>query len=127
MTIPPEYGAGVIGLGSAILSLLYIRRKNSRDSVEIAKDKLEKAQIQEALAELERLRKEEVSAARLISKLESDNQYLSDKLLEATHLIQKYIKHLPLEARQVLQTNFGALGDPESRPPSPAPRRPRAG
>ena len=103
------------GLLVVALGLLGIRKKASSDSVQIAKDRSEVADVENAQQEVARLRRQAVKDAEKIAGLERDNLHLSSELLHARHYADKYMQSLAERAG----TDFADLQDmppPKRRP-----------
>jgi hypothetical protein len=114
--------AGAIGaIGGAVMLL---RRRLSRDNVEVTKDRtevdiLEQALERERLAveDAKRMREQRTADAEIIARLLSDKAHLEADVRRLLADYRKMIRGLSPEVRRVLATEFSDLGPPEEPKP----------
>ena len=105
--------AMAVSLIAVVGGLLGLRKKASSDSVQIAKDRSEVAEVENAQQEVARLRRQAVKDAEKIAGLERDNLHLSSELLHARHYADKYMQSLAQRAG----TDFADLTEIPKPPP----------
>lgn len=93
--------------------LLGLRKKASGDSVQIAKDRSEIADVESAQQEVARLRRQAVKDAEMIAGLERDNLHLANELLHAQRYADRYMQSLAERAG----TDFADLTEIPKPPP----------
>jgi predicted nucleic acid-binding Zn-ribbon protein len=115
-------GTAVAAIGGAVLVL---RRKLSRDNVEIVKDRLEadalprlvetlREERDDAMAEIRRIRDQRTVDAEIIARLMSDKAHLEAEARRQRADYRRMVRELPPPIQRVLRdTGFADLGPPE--------------
>lgn len=116
-----EIGAGlaaaVIGAGAIFHR---VRRVNSRERVDAAKDEAETRIISRleserdyARTEAQREREQRIADIARLARLETENRFLKS-------FIRRVLRVLSPEQRVIYETDFSALDEPAHAPPPPA-------
>jgi hypothetical protein len=114
---PREWFAALAGVaGAAVGGLLLLRRRLSRDGVEVTKDRAEvdlvatlRAERNAAVTEAKREREQRTADAEKIARLEAQNSDFQSDL-------RRMWRALPPDKRAILEsTDFMPLGPPERR------------
>jgi hypothetical protein len=111
-------GAAVAAVGGAVLVL---RRRLSRDNVEVAKDRAEAGLVEllrkerdSAFAEAKRVRDQRTADAEIIARLMSDKAHLEAEVRRQRADYRRMVRELPPPIQRVLRdTGFADLGPPE--------------
>jgi hypothetical protein len=111
-------GAAVAAIGGAVLVL---RRRLSRDNVEVAKDRAEAGLVEllrkerdSAFAEAKRVRDQRTADAEIIARLMSDKAHLEAEVRRQRADYRRMVRELPAPIQRVLRdTGFADLGPPE--------------
>jgi hypothetical protein len=111
-------GTAVAAIGGAVLVL---RRKLSRDNVEVAKDRAEAGLVEllrkerdSAFAEAKRVRDQRTADAEIIARLMSDKAHLEAEVRRQRADYRRMVRELPAPIQRVLRdTGFADLGPPE--------------
>jgi hypothetical protein len=118
--LAPAAGA----LGALVGALMMVRRRLSRDGVEMTKDRAEadlvevlRSERDAAIAEARRVRDQHTADAEIIARLLSDKAHLEADVRRLLADYRKMIRGLSPEVRRVLATEFSDLGPPEEPKP----------
>jgi hypothetical protein len=111
-------GAAIAAIGGAVLVL---RRRLSRDNVEVAKDRAEAGLVEllrkerdSAFAEAKRVRDQRTADAEIIARLMSDKAHLEAEVRRQRADYRRMVRELPAPIQRVLRdTGFADLGPPE--------------
>ncbi len=117
MNFPDLSAAGGAILGGAVGVLVMVLRSLrgvSRHGVGMARDRVERAEIDGMTAELGRLREQVTNDARTIGQLTAENRYLKHELKDVAHMAEKYVRGLPASVQAVLKTDFAPFEDTPS-------------
>lgn len=106
---PTGVAGALVALTTAVGGALYLRRRISRDGVEIAKDRADRTEVESLAAEVQRLRRKTTEDAGAIAGLKAENLYFSRELMRTIHLAEKYARGLKPEVRAVIETDFAGL------------------
>ncbi len=98
--------SGIVALAIAGGGLLALRHKASKVTLEVARDKADRTEVESLIAEVQRLRLQAVADAEEKAKLHAENEHLGVDLLRLEHEIHKRTRGLPEEVRRVIDTAF---------------------
>lgn len=121
-----DYSTIASAIGGAVsaflATVLVLRRRLSRDSTEITKDRAEASLISRLQGERDQAREEARQAreqrtgdAQAIARLTAENEHLRGDVERMTTDIRRLVRGLSREARQVLATDFAGFNDAPER------------
>jgi hypothetical protein len=113
--------AGASAVGALGAAALLVRRKLSRDHVEVTKDRAEAGLVEllrkerdSAFAEAKRVRDQRTADAEIIARLMSDKAHLEAEVRRQRADYRRMVRELPAPIQRVLRdTGFADLGPPE--------------
>lgn len=111
MIEPTGIAGAIVALTVAVGGVMHMRRRISRDGVEIAKDRVAQTEVENLAAEVQRLRLKTTEDAGAIAGLKAENLYFSRELMRTIHLAEKYARGCKPEVRAFIETDFAGLDE----------------